>query len=82
MSCFLNTLAKLELCNCAKTREDLLAARELFQRSLNQSKRIGLREGVSQARLALHRLERTQEHSLDISQSPSPSASDSDKHPK
>ncbi|ETW78062.1 hypothetical protein HETIRDRAFT_325616 [Heterobasidion irregulare TC 32-1] len=73
------------LFNLASIREvsqDLPAARELFQRSLDQSKRIGLREGVSQARLALHRLERTQEHSLVISQSPSPSASDSDKRPK
>lgn len=44
----------------AKMREDLPTARLLFERSLEQSKKIGLREGLFEAKQALRRLDRLQ----------------------
>lgn len=54
-------------------REDLPKARELFERSLEQSKTIGLREGLFEAKQALRRLDRLQNGTSHRPVSPLPS---------
>lgn len=54
-------------------REDLPKARELFERSLEQSKAVGLREGLFEAKQALRRLDRLQSGASHRPVSPLPS---------
>ncbi|THH19114.1 hypothetical protein EW146_g1984 [Bondarzewia mesenterica] len=61
------------LFNLASLREmrgDLPSALEMFQRSFDQSKKIGMREGMLEARQALRRVDRTQHALNDSARSP------------
>ncbi|EIM89060.1 uncharacterized protein STEHIDRAFT_94126 [Stereum hirsutum FP-91666 SS1] len=66
-------VALFNLGSIREMREDLPKARELFERSLEQSKTIGLREGLFEAKQALRRLDRLQNGTSHRPVSPLPS---------